>query len=124
MPKIIDTPVVESENPFKSDVENLIGAGEGKSLTYDKSDGITDEKSADSLKLKFQRAANSLDRTARAKVGKDENGDITVTFTLRPKQKTRESKPADAAPELTIPDESFVPALDVEKPAAKPRPGK
>lgn len=95
MPKIIDTPAVETVSPFAADIESLIAAGDGKSLTYDKADGITDEKSADSLKLKFQRAANAVGRTARAKVEKAENGDFSVTFTLRPKQKTRTTKPAD-----------------------------
>lgn len=113
--QIIDTPVTESVPEFADDVKNLIAAGAGKSATYGADDGITDEKSANSLKIKFQRTANKFDRTARADVA-EKDGKWTVTFTLRPKQKTRET-PAPADTAVAAPAES----ADTPKPA---KPGK
>ena len=120
MPTIIETPAVETARPYLADVESLIAAGEGKSLTYDAADGIVDEKTAESLKLKFQRTANSLDRTARAKVNKSDDGSFSVVFTLKPKQKTRTVKPSDESAAPTA--EPTADAAPDETPAAAPKP--
>lgn len=110
---IIDTPVAETVNPYTEDVAQLIAAGEGKSAAYDVEKGELNDKGESkvlaSLKLKFQRAANAADRTARSRIVSETDTNVTIAFTLKPKQKGRGSETAEtetaetetAAPEVT-----------------------
>lgn len=101
---IVDFVAPQKVNPYTEDVQNLIDAGEGKALKL-----TVPVADFAKTKLKFAKAANALDKTARVQdvddskviVDKDDKevGDVTITFTLTEKHKprTRKAKPEVAA---------------------------
>lgn len=101
---IVDFVAPEKVNPFTEDVKALIEAGEGKALKL-----TVPVADFAKTKLKFAKAANAENKTARVQEVNDENvivdkdgnevGDVTITFTLTEKHKprTRKDKRQDAA---------------------------
>lgn len=112
MGKIIDTPAAAAaDNPYIESVKELLAAGEGKSWGED----AADEKDAAKITRLFQRAANdAIDRTARVKSTKNDDGTFELVFTLRPRQRTTDERLADA--ESTPVDET----TDAESTPVKP----
>lgn len=94
---IVDFTEPEKVNPYAEHVTALIAAGEGKALNV-----TVPVADLAKTKLKFAKAANAQNKTARVKGVDDsavkadkegvETGDVTITFTLTEKHKPRTRK--------------------------------
>lgn len=99
----------EVENPYTETIDQLIAAGENASVTL-----TLDATEVSKERLKFAKAANAKDKTARlrltddskVKYGTNDDGEqvatggtVRLTFTLTAKHKARRRKDADAPTE-------------------------